>query len=161
MKHIRLPRTSLLRRLFKYNLKTGELFWRISSGSVKSYLPVKRNGRTQVCIKGRLYLISRIIWKIKTGDDPGKFEIDHRDLDRTNDCWRNLRLATSKQNGHNKRRSRNNTSGYKGVSKNGTKWRARAESGGKKSLGDFDTPREAGEAYIKFVLAERGEFARY
>ena len=46
-----------------------------------------------------------------------------------------------------------NTSGYRGVSKNGSKWRARIQVDGKeKSLGTFDNILDAAKAYDSYIL---------
>lgn len=46
-----------------------------------------------------------------------------------------------------------NTSGYRGVSKNGSKWRARIQVDGKeKSLGTFDNILDATKAYDSYIL---------
>jgi len=51
-----------------------------------------------------------------------------------------------------------NTSGYRGVSKNGTKWRARIQLNGKeKSLGNYSTKLEAAIAYDTFILTNNLE----
>ncbi len=76
----------------------------------------------------------------------------------------NLRLATYSQNLRNQKRARHNTSGYKGVGwhKASGKWRAYIQFNGKHiSLGYFDTPESAYEAYKKGALEYFGEFSRF
>src|ERR1051326_8239763 len=93
----------------------------------------------------------------------GRPTIDHRDGDRTNNRWDNLRRATSSQNNANRCRPRNNTSGYKGVffCRKSRKWRACVCKNGKtKHLGGFLTPQEAHNAYVVAARKLHGEFAR-
>jgi len=90
--------------------------------------------------------------------------VDHADGDGLNNCRNNLRLATHTQNMANKRRPKNNKSGYKGVFwlKSHNKWRAEIARKGKKIfLGYFDTPEEGYEAYIKAAIEHDGEFVRF
>jgi hypothetical protein len=88
--------------------------------------------------------------------------IDHRDGNRANNRWSNLRLATQSENSANRHRHINNTSGFKGVSlcKWG-KWRACIEKNGRKiHLGMYDTPQAAHAAYVAAARKLFGEFAR-
>jgi hypothetical protein len=58
-----------------------------------------------------------------TGEFPDV--IDHKDGNRLNNKWSNLRSVTLKENAQNVRPSKNSSSGVVGVSPyNGTKWRA-------------------------------------
>lgn len=75
----------------------------------------------------------------------------------------NLRVCTSAENNRNRRISRNNTSGFLGVSydKKANKWRAQIEVNGvNKRLGVFDTPEEAYIVYCRAAVHYFGEFTR-
>lgn len=75
----------------------------------------------------------------------------------------NLRLATKAQNAMNRGINANSKSGYKGVShhKSSGRWNAMIGINGKqKSLGYFNTPEEAAQAYNESALELHGEFAR-
>jgi hypothetical protein len=87
---------------------------------------------------------------------------DHVDGNPLNNCRENLRLATYSQNMQNKRRSKNNLSGYKGVSHvKGNSWIAkRCVNGEKIYLGCFSSPQAAYEAYCDAARKYFGEFAR-
>ena len=72
----------------------------------------------------------------------------------------NLRLCTHSQNMANRGPQKNNTSGYKGVSMNGAKWRA-VIMYKKRSfhLGNHDTREEAAHAYNEKAIELFREFA--
>lgn len=87
---------------------------------------------------------------------------DHKDGNGLNNQRTNLRAATASQNQHNRRISKNNTSGLKGVTldKRRNKWMARIVFNGKsKFLGLFATRAEAGRAYDQAARELYGEFA--
>ncbi len=74
----------------------------------------------------------------------------------------NLRVCTNSQNSMNQLKSRDNTSGYKGVylCKRTGKWRASITVQYKvKRLGRFATPEDASAAYRAAALNLHGEFA--
>jgi hypothetical protein len=75
----------------------------------------------------------------------------------------NLRLANETQNNHNRRISRNNTTGYKGVSvdskNNKFKSSIRVGNGTRIFLGYFNTAEEASLAYQEAANKYHKEFA--
>lgn len=93
---------------------------------------------------------------------PSEF-VDHVDLDRLNNRRANLRLATSSQNGVNKRKQRGSfTSAYKGVSwhKQHRKWYAQVSYEGRITfLGLFLSEVEAAAAYDRAARELHGQFA--
>jgi hypothetical protein len=94
---------------------------------------------------------------------PNGMQVDHIDGDTLNNRRSNLRLATHTQNQQNKRRYKNNTSGFKGVywDKQCLKWKALiAVNGKRKLLGLFNTPELAHSAYCAAANEHFGEFAR-
>lgn len=106
--------------------------------------------------------LHRIIMERVLGRSLEKHEsVDHRDGNGLNNTRENLRLATPLQQNANRKRSRDNTSGYKGVgwSKSMKKWRARITCNGKQLLlGYFDDPYEAYLAYCAKGKELFGEF---
>jgi hypothetical protein len=88
-------------------------------------------------------------------------QADHKNTNKL-DCRRlNLRIASDAQNKQNVGKKANNTSGFKGVSRNGAKWRATIRNGAAPIyLGTFDTPEMAHAAYAQAARALHGEFAR-
>lgn len=89
--------------------------------------------------------------------------IDHIDGNPSNNRKSNLRICTVSENGFNRGKPKNNTSGAKGVSwnKKSQKWCARIMSNGKDYIiGLFDTIKEASDAYDAKAIELHGEFAR-
>lgn len=100
--------------------------------------------------------------RVIMGAKPGE-QIDHINGDGLNNCKSNLRRCTHQENHFNEGLSKNNTSGYKGVSwcKRDKKWIAQIAPHGKnKYLGRFDCKHEAAEAYNEAAKKHFGEFAR-
>lgn len=103
----------------------------------------------------------------------GKIHVDHKDGDTLNNTKENLRAATPSQNGQNRRKNKNNASGFRGVSfKKRTyvrvsnrnwdppkQWVAQINVNGKRiCLGYFYTPEEAALAFDKAAKEFYGEF---
>ncbi len=90
-------------------------------------------------------------------------DTDHIDGDGLNNRLSNLRPCSHGENLRNKRKYKNNTSGFKGVSfcKRENRFRAViCVSDIYKSLGYFDTAEEAAVAYDEAAVRLHGEFAR-
>lgn len=158
---------------YRYDPSTGDLYTKYpmhgqggliptgsKAGSVETakynykriVLSVRRDG------KQRMYRAHRVIWLLMTGSYPSG-NIDHIDGDATNNRWDNLRIATQSENMANRSKQKNNTSGYKGVSKHGSNWRAQLEIGGKKVIiGTYKTPEEAYQMYSAVSQQHNGEF---
>lgn len=110
------------------------------------------NGYRKITIKGRTFYAHRLIWTYHYGTIPPTRLLDHVNQDRCDNRIENLRLVDDTQNGANKRKQRNNTSGFTGVwyHKQRNKWTADVWSYRKKHyLGLFSTAEEANQAAIK------------
>ena len=97
-----------------------------------------------------------------TGKWPDK-EVDHRDLDKSNNRWHNLRETTHSQNMANCRAYKTNKSGVKGVSwnKRQQKWIAKIKVNGTTiHLLSTDSKDKAEVWYKAFAELAFGEYAR-
>lgn len=121
---------------------------------------VTAGGRRIISIDKRLYRASRLAWVYVHGVDLPD-EIDHADVDASNDAITNLRPANSSQNKHN-RPGRS----LRGLPK-GVTLTASGKFGGKISLhgehfwlGSFDTADQASTAYAEAAEKLYGQHAR-
>jgi len=154
-----------LRELFSYDPDTGIIARLISTSSNARAGDVagcvhKASGYLIIRIGGRLYKAHRLAFLFMTGIWP-PHQIDHVNLDRADNRWVNLRMATGAQNSANTRVKTSNKSGFKGVVKGGRKWEARIQVNGKPLyLGSGDTREEAAALYADAAVKYYGEFAR-
>lgn len=154
-----------IRDALSYDAETGVFRWtkprgRARAGDVAGSPHCK--GYISIGFCGHLILAHRLAWLYITGEWPVA-EIDHWDMDKTNNAFRNLREATSSQNKANKGVSDDSLSGIKGVTwhKPRAKWRARIQVGRQqKHLGLFDSIEAASAAYQAAAKFNFGEFAR-
>jgi AP2 domain len=88
--------------------------------------------------------------------------VDHSDGDGLNNCRDNLRNGAGFRNRVNTRLRSDNSSGFKGVYRDGHRWRATITPENMKSihLGMFDSPEEAAYAYDQAAVSFFGEYAR-
>lgn len=106
--------------------------------------------------------VHRVIFFLKEGRWPSKF-IDHKNGNRADNRWCNLREANDSQNSRNSSMPSNNKSGYKGVSwqKDKKKWVVRFHTESSyKFLGYFACPTVAAMQYDRFARLHYKEFAR-
>lgn len=116
-------------------------------------------GYYAVSIGGGVFGAHRIVWKILYGIDPIG-EIDHVNGNRKDNRPENLRECSSSQNNQNRRMSRRNKSGAKGVhwEKARRKWRAVIYP---RLIGRFDSLEEAQKALVAARELAHGEFANH
>jgi hypothetical protein len=162
-----LPPLELVQQLLDYDENKGCLIWKnplyrtVKRGSIAGAL--NSRGYIQVKIAGTLYMAHRLIWLYKTGQDPASLQIDHVDGNRSNNCFANLRLATSEENARNRKGHKNSKVKLKGVSydKNNKAYCACICVNRRQiNLGRFPTPELAHMAYCEAAAELHGDFAR-
>ena len=110
----------------------------------------KATGYRYIEIDNRKYLEHRVIWLLKTGSFP-EHQVDHINGVRSDNRWSNLRDVDGATNTQNQKKpSKNNSTGFLGVARNGKGFTARILANGVgRYLGTFKTAEEAHEVYIK------------
>lgn len=159
-----------LRSVLDYDASTGVFRWRVAlsnqgpAGSIAG--TVYANGRRYITIARKRYFASRLAWLYVFGEWPSS-QLDHKNLDRSDDRIANLRVATTGQNSANRRVLRSNRLGVKGVGistprvRKAQRYRARIRVDGRlKHLGYYATPELASRAYEAAARELFGEFAR-
>lgn len=153
-----------VRELLDYDPSTGIFTNRARRQRVKVGAPAgytRKDGYVAIGLDGQKYFAHRLAWLYMTGSWP-KNEVDHRDLNTSNNAWANLRDATHAENHCNVRMYRNNKTGFKGVRKV-SKDRFRAQITIDRNvihLGSFRDAHKAHAAYVSAAFAVRPEYAR-
>lgn len=134
------------REVLAYREEDGALTW-LSNGKAAGTL--RQDGYIQVSIDRRLYRAHRVAWLMVTGAWP-EFEIDHRNMMRSDNSWANLRDVNHATNKQNERLPRGGgSSGLLGVTRFRGRFKAQIKRGGKSlHLGMFDTAELAHCAYV-------------
>jgi len=152
-----------LKEVLDYNPETGLFIWKISTGCISkgnvAGCPCKKHNYRLIRIDKVLYRANRLAWFYMTGEWPEN-DIDHKDTDKLNDKFENLRPATRLQNQGNHNLSKRNSSGFKGVhwSKRHNRWVVKV---GQNYVGEFLNLTDAALAYNKAAKSYFGEeFAR-
>jgi hypothetical protein len=139
-----------VKQFVKYIPETGE-FVRLQTNRTTG--KINRDGYIEVQIHKKRFLAHRLAWLWVHGEWPVQ-NIDHANRTKTDNRIENLRYLTPSQQNQNTNLSSLNVSGYRGVSWDSTvkRWRARIRVNNKKySLGYFDDPLDAYQAYLKAV----------
>jgi hypothetical protein len=146
-----------LRELLEYDRFTGRWFWRGAACKRAGTLAgtLHQFGYVQIRVDGKLYMAHVLAWFYSFECWP-KNEIDHVNGRPSDNRLNNLRQATPMQNQGNRPASKNNTSGFKGVWKNGNRWVAEVAH---VRLGSFNTPEEAAAKVAEASKIRYGEFA--
>ncbi len=153
-------------QLLAYCPETGVFVWRVARGGMKSgdrAGSVGGAGYRYISIDDHPYLEHQLAFLLMTGSWPGDVEIDHKDTDKTNNRWLNLRPASHSENSTNRGPASNNTSGHRGVcwSKSKAAWRAYVNHGGRQHhVGYFPDKADAVSARNARAIELHGDFAR-
>lgn len=165
-----------LRQLLDYNPATGVFTWKSReetdqhvktwnskyAGKIAGRTKPNGKGYLEIGVEGKLYFSHRLAWLYMTGEWP-EVNIDHKDTDKTNNRWGNLREATVAQNAWNVDYEPGKLG--RGVNHHpackSRPYSGQIQVGGKRiSLGYFSTAEEAERAYLAAAEKYHGEFAR-
>ncbi len=131
-----------------YDPDTGEFTWNIGGRKRTAYGragSLDGKGYWRITVDGVDYRAHRLAWLYMTGRWP-THEIDHKNRNRADNRWQNLREATSGEQRQNQLLRKDATSGFRGVTylSRKNKWLARiALDGKRKHLGVYDTEESA------------------
>jgi ABC-type uncharacterized transport system ATPase subunit len=128
---------------------------RQAAGSVAGNLKLAGH---YIGVGSKRYKTSRIIFKMVYDQEPP--EVDHIDLDNSNNALKNLRAATQRQNALNKRVRKDNVLGVKGVHRVGKAFIMQIVVDGVKIRERFVTVEDAKAAYAAASAKFHGEFGR-
>ena len=152
-----------LKDLLHYDPETGLFTWlqstnrKIKLGDAAGCLGPQ--GYVRLRFDGKYYQAHRLAWLYMTGKWPEEF-IDHKDTNKSNNKWGNLREATRSENGYNRPHQKDNELGVKGVHLHFGKYLAQITIDGKpRYLGVYKTLEEAKYAYESVTDNIQGEFA--
>jgi len=122
--------------------------WFIAGRYVRRCLPMTNKQQPQVPMHYDIF-------RRKIG-----FQIDHINGDKLDNRKSNLRYCTSDENSWNKKITKSNTSGYKGVSPVYRRWRVLIYVHGRRiHLGQYKNPIVAAKVYDRKARELFGEFA--
>lgn len=130
----------------------NQWIWSLHSNG-RVYRHVSKGGRST------MPLIHRVI----VGATSPSIEVDHINGNPLDNRRENLRLCTRKENARNRRKSRNCSSRFKGVSWNqrSQKWHAYIYVGDRqRNLGKYDDENQAAQAYDKAARELHGDYAK-
>ena len=157
-----------LKSIVKYSPESGVFIYlesdrkntRRDSGDIAGWSGGQ--GYNYIMINCSQYKVNRLAWLYMTGDWPAKL-VDHKNTNKGDDRWSNLREASHSQNQANRNIQKNNTSGFKGVNlTNDGKWEARVYFNKKKYyLGRFDDICDANNAVMAKREEVHGEFSNH
>ena len=165
---------SRLRDLLIYDPESGEFSWlpRVGTDRVTKIFNGQFAGHpagsmadgwyTRICIDQRNYRAHRLAWLYMTGEWP-ECEVDHINLDKSDNRWSNLRIGSHVENCWNcGPKSRKRSGLPKGVTRsNSGGYRARIKvRGQEKHLGHFETKEAAAAAYVEGSLRYHPKFGR-
>ena len=151
--------------LLEYDPVDGSFTWvrpthpRIKIGQPAGSVGKSNNRYVRIKIDGVTHYGHRLAFLIMEGRMPE--EVDHKDLNRSNNAWTNIRAATRGEQNRNRPVQSRNRLGIKGVSFEYGRYRAKIRVDGKSvHLGSFDREQDAIEAYATASRHHHGEFGR-
>lgn len=146
----KLPTQEKIKTLYWYDKETGVFRARFGYNGHKPWRTVGRTetkGYLQIAVDKKLYMAHRLAWIYVTGEDPSGYQIDHIDMNKSNNAFSNLRLVSNKQNCENRKFNSRNKTGCRGVYEQGGRFVAEICHNYKRiKIGRFDTLEQAAAA---------------
>ncbi len=146
-----------VRSILQYVPETGLFIWKVSRGSVKAgkatFGSPAGHGYRQIRVFGKLLYAHRLAWLIMTGEMP-QMEIDHKNGNRSDNRWSNLRHVDPSTNMENEQRARGGRKYSRLMGafyrKDTEQWFSQIAVKGKiVRLGQFSDELSAHQAYLK------------
>lgn len=140
-----------LRTVLDYCAETGDFRWKGHNRNGVIAGTVDQRGYVRIAVLTLGFKAHRLAVALHTGElPPASLHIDHINGEKTDNRIVNLRVCTAKQNQENSRMPKSNTTGLKGVSTSGNRYRAAICHNRRQIyLGCFKTPEEAHAAYCE------------
>lgn len=154
-----------VREALDYDPLTGVLTWKVGAFKGRPAGSLRPDGYLRVAVDDVDVYAHVLIWFYVTGEWPAD-QVDHRNMNRSDNSWDNLRPSSAAQNKQNSRVRADSSTGLKGVFLRPKclrkKYQAKITVNGRqRSLGYFADPQEAHAAYCAAASAHYGEFARF
>jgi HNH endonuclease len=157
----------MAKELFYFDPTIKTLRWRVtvSNGKIKAGSIAGRIQDGYWCVgigKKRNIKVHRVVWLLYYGCWPSN-DIDHINLDKSDNRIENLRDVTMSQNLMNRAKQKNNTSGFKGIHWCSDRQRWRAHIGFEKkkiNLGYYKNIEDAVKVRIDKEMQLFKEFGR-
>ena len=109
-----------LRELLDYDPETGVFTWRVKrTGGTNAGMragSLNNHGHLQIKVDGVVMAAHRLAWLHSYGHWPAG-DLDHKNRDRADNHLANLRPATKKENGQNRKLDKRSTTGVTGVTR--------------------------------------------
>jgi len=138
----------LLKEMFDYDPDSGVFIAKVTVNQRKKgdvVGSIGNDGYLYTLINNKLYYLHRLAFLYMEGKLPPG-QVYHRDKNKINNSWNNLKHSTNQENQRNLSIRADNTSGITGISwhKDVNKWQANIKVNGKlKHLGHFNKLKEA------------------
>lgn len=155
------PSPSKVRSLLRYDKKTGLFQWKnpgpkqprgwfAGTKGVRDYRRILFAG-------GKTILAHIVAYAIVEGRWPDD-DLDHKNRRQSDNRWKNIRPLGRRRNSFNRSLNKNSTTGFRGVSRFGKRFRASLRIDRRYvSIGLFDDPESAAIAWTKVAREQYGD----